>query len=325
MTTARCVVIESTGGPEVLRLVEREVPPPGPGEVTVAQAAAGLNYIDIYHRSGAYPLPLPAGLGIEAAGTITAVGEGVAGLVPGMRVAYVAMPPGACASLRTLPAATVFPLPDGIAFETAAAMMLKGLTVQALFRRTVPLGPGDTVLLHAAAGGVGLIACQWARAEGIRLIATAGSAAKCRLAEAHGAEVCIDYAREDFVARVRDLTGGRGVDAVMDSVGAATFAGSLACLRPLGMLMCFGASSGKVPPIDIAVLARGSLKLTRPTVFTHLADPQAAREMAADLFARVATGAVEIRIGRTLPLEQIAEAHRALEARETTGSTVLTM
>ena len=323
MTAARTVIIEAQGGPEVLRLAEREVPPPGPGEVTIAQAACGLNFIDVYQRSGVYPMPLPSGLGLEGAGTVTAVGAGVAHLSPGMRVAYAGGPPGAYASARTMPAGVVCPLPDGVSVEEGAAMMLQGLTVQYLFRRTVPLGAGDTVLFHAAAGGVGLIACQWARSEGIRLIGTAGSDAKCRLAVEHGAEVCINYSTQDFVKEVKALTEGRGVDAVMDSVGAATFAGSLDCLRPLGMMMSFGGASGKVPPFDLSMLAKGSLKLTRPTLFTHIADQATCQAMAADLFHKVATGAVQIRIDQRFPLEEVAEAHRALEARATTGSTVL--
>jgi len=325
MTTARTVIIHAQGGPEVLVLEDREVPLPGPGQVTLAQRAAGLNFIDVYQRSGMYPMALPAALGMEAAGVVTAVGEGVTHLRPGDRVAYAANPPGAYATARTMPAAQVCPLPDGISFEQGAAMMLKGMTVQYLFRRTVPLSAGDTVLFHAAAGGVGLIACQWARSEGIRLIGTAGSDEKCRLAVEHGAEACINYATADFVGRVREMTDGRGVDAVMDSVGAQTWAGSLDCLRPLGMMISFGNASGKVPPFDISVLAaKGSLKLTRPTLFSHIADPVVCQQMAADLFAKVTTGAVTIRIDQRFALENVAEAHRALEARATTGSTILT-
>jgi NADPH2:quinone reductase len=271
-------------------------------------------------------MALPAALGMEASGVVTAVGEGVAHLRPGDRVAYAASPPGAYAEARTMPAAQVCPLPDGISFEQGAAMMLKGLTVQYLFRRTLPLAAGDTVLFHAAAGGVGLIACQWARSEGIRLIGTAGSAAKCRLALDHGASDCINYREEDFVPRVRALTAGRGVDAVMDSVGAATFAGSLDVLRPFGMMISLGNASGKVPPFDLQLLsAKGSLYLTRPTLFTHIADPATCQAMAAELFAKVTSGAVAIRIDQRYPLERVAEAHRALEARETTGSTILTI
>ncbi len=323
MATARTVIIEAQGGPEVLKLAQREVPPPGPGEVTIELRAGGLNFIDIYQRSGLYPLSLPHPMGMEAAGVVTAVGEGVP-LAVGQRVAYAAQPPGAWAELRTMKAAQVCPLPDAISFEQGAAMMLKGMTVNYLFRRTVPLRRGDTVLFHAAAGGVGLIACQWARSEGIRLIGTAGSDAKCALAVEHGAETCLNYNAGDFVPRVRELTGGRGVDAVMDAVGAATFAGSLDCLRPLGMMISFGNASGKVPPFDLGLLAaKGSLQITRPTLFTHIADPAACQTMARELFEKVASGAVSIRIDQRFPLAQVAEAQRALEARTTTGSTVL--
>jgi NADPH2:quinone reductase len=326
MTTARTILIDTNGGPEVLRLVERDVPAPGPGEVTLAQEAAGLNFIDVYQRTGLYAMTLPAALGMEAAGTVTAVGSGVTHLKVGDRVAYACNPPGAYASARTMPAAQVCPLPDGLSFDEGAAMMLKGMTVQFLFRRTVPIARGDTVLFHAAAGGVGLIACQWAASEGIRLIATAGSDEKCRLAREHGAAETINYTTEDFPARVRELTGGRGVDVVMDSVGAATFDGSLDCLRPLGMMISFGNASGKVPPFDILRLsAKGSLKLTRPTLFAHIADPATCQQMARELFDKVTSGAVKIRVDQRFPLEQVAEAHRALEARQTTGSTILTI
>ncbi|MBD3765187.1 MAG: quinone oxidoreductase [Rhodobacterales bacterium] len=324
MTTARTVMIDAPGGAEAMYLADREVPPPGPGQVTIRHHAVGLNYIDIYQRTGLYNLPMPLTLGMEAAGVIEAVGEGVTHLRPGDRAAYAANPPGSYTQARTMPAAQVVALPDGIGFDQAAGMMLKGMTVQYLFRRTVPLTRGDTVLFHAAAGGVGLIACQWARSEGITLIATAGTDAKCQLALDHGATHAINYRTEDFVARVRDLTGGRGVDAVMDAVGASTFDGSLNCLRPLGMMISFGNASGKVPPFDIGILAaKGSLKITRPTLFTHIADPAACRAMATDLFGKVLSGEVAIRIDQRFPLDQVQDAHRALEARETTGSTIL--
>jgi NADPH2:quinone reductase len=326
MPTAPTIVIHAHGGPEVLRLEEREVAPPGPGQVTVAQAAAGLNFIDVYQRTGLYAMPLPAALGMEGAGTVTAVGEGVAHLSVGQRVAYASNPPGAYAAARTLPAAQVCPLPDSIGFDTAAAMMLKGLTVQYLFRRTVPLKRGDWVLFHAAAGGVGLIACQWARSEGINLIATAGSEAKCALAMEAGAVAAINYtATPDFAPEVRRIAG-RGVDAVMDSVGAATWDGSLNSLRPLGMMISFGNASGKPPLLDLLTLsAKGSLYVTRPTLFTHIADHATCQAMAADLFGKVASGAVAIRIDQRFPLAEAAAAHRALEARATTGSTILTV
>lgn len=324
--TARTIIIDGPGGPEVLKLADREVPAPGPGQVTLRQHAVGLNFIDVYQRTGMYPLTYPAALGMEAAGEVTAVGEGVGHLTVGMRVAYACQPPGAYAEARTMPAGQVCPLPDGVSFEDGAAMMLKGMTVQYLFHRTTPLQRGDTVLFHAAAGGVGLIACQWAASEGIRLIGTAGSAAKCRLALDHGAAACIDYAAGDWVAQVKELTAGKGVDAVMDSVGAATFTGSLDCLKPLGMMISFGNASGKVPPLDIMTLAaKGSLKVTRPTLFTHVAEAAACQAMAAQLFGKVVSGAVKVRIGQRFPLAEAAEAHRALEARTTTGSTVLTI
>ncbi len=326
MPRARTVIITAQGGPEVLTLTERAVPAPGPGEVTIGQKAAGLNFIDCYQRSGLYPMQLPDALGMEAAGVVTAVGPGVMHLKVGDRVAYAAQPPGAYAEARTMPAAQVCPLPDAISFDEGAAMMLKGLTTHYLFRRTVPIARGDSVLFHAAAGGVGLIACQWAASEGITLIGTAGSDAKCQLALDHGATHCINYASGDFVAEVRELTGGKGVDVVMDSVGAATFDGSLDCLRPLGMMISFGNASGKVPPFDISRLAaKGSLKITRPTVFTHTADPETCQQMARDLFGKVTSGAVRIRIDQRFALEQVAQAHRALEARATTGSTILAL
>jgi NADPH2:quinone reductase len=321
---ARTVIIEAPGGADALRLVDREVGEPGPGEIRIRHEAIGLNFIDVYQRSGLYKLEMPHALGMEAAGVVEAVGEGVEHLGPGDRAAYASMPPGAYSEARVMPAAQVCRLPDGVAFETAAAAMLQGLTVQYLFHRTTPIACGDTVLFHAAAGGVGLIACQWARSEGIRLIGTAGGPEKCRLAEEHGAEACIDYRAEDFVARVRELTEGRGVDAVMDGVGADTFAGSLDCLRPLGFMISFGNASGPVPPVSLLDLAaKGSLKLTRATLFTHIADPATCREMAAQLFGKLEASEVVMRIGQRWPLAEIAQAHRALEARETTGSTVI--
>lgn len=323
---ARTVIIEANGGPEVLTLVDRPVGDPGPGEVRISQRACGLNFIDVYQRSGLYPMALPAALGMEASGVVEAVGEGVTHIKPGDRVAYAAQPPGAYAAARVMPAAQVCSLPDGISFDEGAAMMLKGMTVQYLFRRTTPIKRGDTVLFHAAAGGVGLIACQWARAEGITLIATAGSDEKCRLALDHGAAHAINYRSEDFAARVRDLTGGKGVDVVMDAVGKDTFDGSLNSLKPFGMFISFGNASGKVPPFDIGLLAaKGSLKITRQTLFTHIADPATCQAMAQDLFGMVTSGAVKIRIDQRFPLERVADAHRALEARATTGQTILTL
>ena len=324
MSAARTVVIEAFGGPEALGIVHREVGAPGPGEVRIRHRACGLNFIDVYQRSGLYPLALPAALGMEAAGEVEAVGTGVTHLREGDRVAYAASPPGAYSEARVMPAAQVCVLPDALTFEEGAAMMLKGLTVQYLFHRTLPLKAGDTVLFHAAAGGVGLIACQWARSEGITLIGTAGSDEKCRLALEHGAAHAINYATEDFAARVREITGGRGVDVVMDSVGAATFEGSIASLRPVGMMISFGNASGKVPPVDPGMLAaRGSLQFTRPTLFTHIARHEDCQAMAAHLFDKVTSGAVRIRVDQRFALEDVAEAHRALEARRTTGATIL--
>lgn len=324
--TAKTVVIRQAGGPEVLQIENRPLGDPGPGEIRIRHKACGLNFIDIYQRTGLYPLELPHALGMEAAGVIEAVGEGVDHLGPGDRAAYAANPPGAYCEARVMPAAQVCPLPEGISFEMGAAAMLKGMTVEYLFHRTTPLKRGDTVLFHAAAGGVGLIACQWARSEGITLIGTAGTDEKCRLALAHGATHCINYRTEDFPSRVRELTGGAGVDVVMDAVGADTFEGSLDSLKPLGMLISFGNASGPVPPVNLGVLGpKGSLKLTRPTLFTHISDRQACQEMARHLFDKILAGAVEIRIDQRFALDRVAEAHRALEARKTTGSTVLTL
>lgn len=321
---AKTVVIEAHGGPEQLKIVDREVGDPGPGEVRIRHAAIGLNFIDVYQRTGLYPLELPHPLGMEAAGVIEAVGAGVDHLAQGDRAAYAATPPGAYCAVRVMPAAHVVKVPDGVCLDFAAALMLKGMTTQYLFHRTDPLKAGDWVLFHAAAGGVGLIACQWARSEGINLIGTAGSDEKCALARAHGAVACVNYRTADWVAEVRALTGGVGVQAVMDGVGKDTFEGSLDCLRPLGMMMSFGNASGPVPPFNIGVLgAKGSLKVTRPTLFTHIGDPQACREMAAHVFSKVESGAVKVRIDQRFALEDVASAHRSLEARETTGSTLI--
>jgi NADPH2:quinone reductase len=321
---AKTAIIEKAGGPEEFRIVERPVGDPGPGEIRIVHKAIGLNFIDVYQRTGLYPLEMPHALGMEAAGVVDAVGDGVDHLSVGDRAAYASMPPGAYCEARVMPAAQVVKLPEDVPFDIAAAMMLKGLTVEYLFHRTTPLSAGDCVLFQAAAGGVGLIACQWAKSEGIRLIGTAGTDDKCALAEAHGASPCINYKTEDWVARVRNETDGAGVDAVMDGVGAATFDGSLDCLKPLGMMMSFGNASGPVPPINIGMLGqKGSLKVTRPTLFTHIADPETCRAMAARLFDKVVSGAIGIRIDQRFGLDDIEQAHRALEARTTTGSTVI--
>ena len=326
-TKERAIRIDSPGGPETMRLAEVEVGAPGPGEVRIRHQACGINFIDVYHRTGQYPLPLPAGIGMEGAGVVEAVGEGVTHLAAGDRAAYASPPPGAYASARVLPARCVVKLPDAIDFETGAAMMLKGLTVQYLLRRTQPQGglaTGDYVLWHAAAGGVGLIACQWAKAMNLNLIGTAGSDEKCALALAHGAAHTINYRREDFVAKVRELTGGAGVKVVYDSVGKDTFERSLDCLQPLGLLASFGSSSGPVPPFNLGILGpKGSLYVTRPTLFTHLATRESTQAMAADLFRMVASGQVKIPVERRYALADAAQAHRDLEGRATTGCSVL--
>lgn len=321
---AKTVIIEKFGGPEELKIVDMEVGEPGPGEIRIRHERIGLNFIDVYQRTGLYALDLPHALGMEGAGVVEAVGEGVTHLKVGDRAAYAAMPPGSYSEARVMPAKHVAPLPDEISFTTAAAMMLQGMTVEYLFHRTTPIKPGDTVLFHAAAGGVGLIACQWAKSEGITLIGTAGSDEKCHEARANGAAHCINYREENFVERVRELTDGKGVDVVMDGVGADTFTGSLDCLKPLGMMISFGNASGAVPPFSLAELAsRGSLKITRPTLFTHIAEHETCMAMANRLFEKVSSGAVKIHVDQRFPLDAIAEAHRLLEARKTTGSTVL--
>ena len=321
------IQITAYGGPEQLRLVELPVGDPGPGEIRIRHQACGLNFIDVYQRTGLYQNPLPLTLGMEGAGIVEAVGAGVTHLAVGDRAAYASNPPGSYSQLRVMPAKTVCRLPDAIDFETGAAMMLKGLTAQYLLRRVRPvegLEAGDFVLFHAAAGGVGLIACQWAKALGLRLIGTAGRAAKCELALAHGAEFAIDYSKENFVERVKAITGGKGVKVVYDSVGKDTFEGGLDCLRPFGLMCCFGNASGPVPPYPPGALAaKGSLYLTRQTLFTHIATRESAQAMADELFAVVGGGQVKIRIDQRFPLAEVAQAHRDLEARRTTGSTIL--
>jgi NADPH2:quinone reductase len=323
----RAIQITAFGGPEQLQLVDLPVGEPGPGEIRIRHHACGLNFIDVYQRSGLYTSPLPLTLGMEGAGVVEAVGAGVTHLAPGDRAAYASNPPGSYSETRVMPARNVVRLPDGIAYDTAAGMMLKGLTAQYLLKKTLPvqgLQPGDHVLFHAAAGGVGLIACQWAKALGLQLIGTAGGAAKCALALEHGAAHVIDYTREDFVARVKDITSGQGVKVVYDSVGKDTFEGSLNCLRPFGLMASFGNASGPVPPFAPGILGpKGSLYVTRQTLFTHIATREATQAMADDLFAVVGSGAVKIRIDQRYPLADVAQAHRDLEARKTTGSTVL--
>jgi len=323
----RAVQIAAFGGPEQLQVVEVAVGEPGPGEIRIRHHACGLNYIDVYQRTGLYPSALPLTLGMEGAGIVEAVGAGVTHLAVGDRAAYASNPPGSYSEARVMSARCVVKLPEAIAFDTAAGMMLKGLTAQYLLKKTRPvegLEAGDFVLFHAAAGGVGLIACQWAKALGLQLIGTAGGAAKCALALEHGAAFAIDYSKEDFVARVKQITGGKGVKLVYDSVGKDTFDKSLDCLRPFGLMASFGNASGPVPPFAPGALGpKGSLYLTRQTLFTHIATREATQAMADELFAVVASGAVKIRIDQRYPLADVAQAHRDLEARKTTGSTVL--
>lgn len=322
------VQIARQGGIEEMKLVDVAVGEPGPGEVRIRHRAIGLNFIDVYQRSGVYPLPTPLTLGMEGAGVIEAVGAGVTHLAPGDRAAYASNPPGSYSEVRVLPALAVCRLPDAIDFDTGAAMMLKGLTVQYLLRRTLPaegLQPGDFVLWHAAAGGVGLIACQWAKALGYRLIATAGSEQKCALASVNGAQHAINYRAENFAERVRDITGGAGVKVVYDSVGKDTWEGSLQCLRPFGLMVSFGNASGPVPPFAPAVLAPKSLYVTRATLFTHIATRERCQAMADDLFKAVESGQVRIPIDQRFALADVQAAHRALEARQTTGCSILTL
>ena len=326
---SKAIRIERNGGPEEMKVVDVDVGDPGPGEIRIAHKAIGLNFIDVYQRTGLYKFELPLTLGMEGAGVVEAVGEGVTHLKAGDRAAYAGGPPGSYSERRVLPAMTVCRLPDAIPFETGAAMMLKGLTAQYLLKRTRPvegLEAGDFVLFHAAAGGVGLIACQWAKALGLRLIGTAGSDEKCRLALASGAAHAINYASEDFLARVREITDGQGVKVVYDSVGRDTWDKSLDCLRPFGLMASFGNASGPPAPFAPGVLgAKGGLYVTRQTLFTHMSTRERTQQMADDLFNVVTRGQVEIRIAQTYPLDQVQQAHRDLEARRTTGCTILTL
>jgi len=315
--------IHETGGPEVLRWEEVAVGAPGPGEARVRHTAVGLNFIDTYHRSGLYPLPLPAVPGSEGAGVVVQVGDGVAGLKPGDRVAY-AGPVGAYAEERLVAADRLVPLPDGVDDRVAAAAMLKGMTAQYLLRRTHRVEAGETILLHSAAGGVGLIAAQWAKSLGATVIGTVSTDEKAALAREAGCDHVVVTSREDFVARVKEVTGGAGVRVVYDAVGKDTFAGSLDCLAPLGLMVSFGNASGPVPPVAPLVLAqKGSLFLTRPTLMAYTARREDLLATAADLFSVLGSGAVKLRIGATWPLSEAAAAHAALESRRTTGSTLL--
>ena len=325
----KAIIIEQTGGPEQMKLVDVKVGEPGPGEIRIRHHAVGLNFIDVYQRSGVYALPLPLQLGMEAAGVVEAVGDGVSHLRVGDRAAYASQPPGAYCELRVMPAKCVCKLPDAISFETGAAMMLKGLTAQYLLRKTLPvegLKSGDFVLFHAAAGGVGLIACQWAKALGYQLIGTAGSDEKCAIAKAHGASHVINYAKEDFAAKVKEITGGKGVKVVYDSVGKDTWDKSLDCLSAFGLMASFGNASGVVPPFAPGMLGpKGSIYVTRQTLFTHIATRESTQMMADELFAVVTSGAVQIKIDQRYKLEDVQQAHRDLEARKTTGCTILTL
>jgi len=327
--TSRAVQIAQHGGPEQLKIATVTVGDPGPGEIRIRHKAVGLNFIDVYQRSGLYQLPMPLNLGMEASGVVEAVGEGVTHLKVGDRAAYASQPPGSYCEVRVMPAKCVCKLPDAISFETGAAMMLKGLTAQYLLKKVSPvegLEPGDHVLFHAAAGGVGQIVCQWAKALGLQLIGTAGSDAKCELAKANGAAFAINYSKEDFAARVKEITGGKGVKVVYDSVGKDTWDKSLDCLRPFGLMASFGNASGPVPPFAPGSLAgKGSLYVTRQTLFTHIATRESTQAMANDLFDVVVSGKVKINIDQTYPLEQIQQAHIDLEARNTTGCTILTL
>ena len=317
--------IHQHGGPEVLVWDEVTVGDPGPGEVRLRQTAVGLNFIDVYHRTGLYPVPaLPAVIGMEGAAVVDAVGAGVTELSVGQRVAYAGPPLGAYAQVRLMPADRLVALPDGIDDRTAAAMMLQGMTAEYLLRRTYHVRAGDAVLIHAAAGGVGLIACQWAKHLGATVIGTVGSDAKAELARANGCDHVINYARENFTQRAREITHGVGVAVVYDGIGKDTFMGSLDALRPMGMMVSYGNASGPVPPFEPAILSqKGSLFFTRPTLMTYNAKREALVASANALFEVVASGAVHITVNQTYPLQDAAQAHRDLESRKTTGSTVL--
>jgi NADPH2:quinone reductase len=320
----KAIRIQQQGGPEVLKWEDVQVGDPGPGEARVRHKACGLNFLDVYQRSGLYKIALPAGMGNEAAGVVEAVGAGVTHVKAGDRVAYSGGSPGAYSEVRVMPADRLVSLPESISFESGAAMMLKGLTAQYLVKQTYKVRAGETVLWHAAAGGVGLIACQWLKALGVTVIGTAGSAEKCTLAKAHGADHCIDYRKENFVERVKALTAGKGVPVVYDSVGKDTFMGSLDCLQPRGMMVSFGNASGAVPLFELATLSqKGSLYITRPTLVTYTAKRDDLVAGAKDLFNIVSSGKVKVEINHRYALKDAAQAHRDLEGRKTTGSTIL--
>jgi NADPH2:quinone reductase len=320
----KAIRIEHTGGPEALRLVDHELAAPGPGEIRIRHGAIGVNFIDTYQRSGLYPLTLPTGLGLEAAGTVEAVGEGVTRFAVGDRAGYCTGPLGAYAEAGNVPQARAVRLPDAIDDATAAGAMLKGMTAHFLLRRVFRVEAGQTILFHAAAGGVGTIACAWARHLGATVIGTVGSPAKAELARAHGCAHTVDYTTEDFVARVREITAGAGVPVVYDSVGRATVPGSLDCLARRGMLVNFGNASGPAEPLNLLELSRkGSLFVTRPTLFDYVSTTEELDAAAAELFAVVSFGAVRVEVNQRFALADAAEAHRALQARKTTGATIL--
>jgi NADPH2:quinone reductase len=322
---SKAIVISQTGGPEVLRWVDYDPGQPGPGEVRLRHEAVGLNFIDVYHRTGLYPLPsLPAVPGMEGSGTVEAVGDGVTEVAAGDRVAYAGLPPGAYAQLRRIPADRLVKLPESITTHQAAAMMLQGMTARYLLRGCFDVKAGDTILIHAAAGGVGSIVCQWAKHLGATVIGTVGSEEKAATATANGCDYPILYTKEEFVVRVKEITNDRGVDVVYDSVGQATFMKSLDCLRPLGTMVSFGQSSGPVAPLELGLLsAKGSLFLTRPTLMTYTARREDLLTHARDLFEVVDKGVVKVEIRQTYPLSDAARAHRELEGRRTTGSSIL--
>jgi NADPH2:quinone reductase len=323
----KAIRVHETGGPEVLKWEDVEVGDPGPGEARVRHSAVGLNFVEVYFRTGLYPPPeLPFTPGAEGAGVVEAVGEGVDNVQVGDRVAYGTSPPGSYSQVRLIPADNLVKLPDDISDETAAAMMLQGMTVEYLLLRTYPLKSGETILFHAAAGGVGLIACQWANFLGATVIGTVGTDEKAELARAHGCHHTIVYTRENVAERVREITNGEGVPVVYDAVGRDTLEGSLDSLRPFGLLVSFGNASGPITNFNVVTLSqKGSLYLTRPTLFTHRAVPGRLAEMASNLFNVVQSGAVKIEVNQTYPLQDAAQAHRDLEARKTTGSTIFTV
>lgn len=322
----KAVRFYQTGGPEVLRIEDVEVGDPGPGEVRLRHVAVGLNFADTYFRTGLYPAPLPAGIGVEGAGVIEAVGSGVSGFSAGDRVAYTGSPLGAYSTARVMPAASLVKLPDAIAFETAAAMMMRGLTSAYLMRRIWPLKAGDPILLHAAAGGVGLIVSQWAKLLGLTVIGTVSTAAKAELARAHGCDYVIRYDQQDVAEAVKAITGGAGVRVAYDSVGKATYQGSMASLRRRGLLVNFGTASGPIPPFDLLQLAiNGSLFVTRPALADYIADPAERAELANELFGHVAARRIRIEINQHYDLADAQKAHRDLESRKTTGSSIFVL